>query len=660
VTPPSPDTTPAQFDFTDQRGVPTGSVITSAPVTIDGIDAPAPVTVASGTYSVGCTATYVATPGTVDNGQSVCVRHTSAATADTAAHTTLTVGGVSDVFTSTTAGAPAPRVTLLPYLTGDGVLRLLDPAAARSASNPLTADTGLAPPPPHAVCYDCFGQAETFFAASVSGTAVTGLHASRLAYVKRASGNDAGGAVYALNLTEGASDAPVRISSLADACRIVRSETTDLANIEATAVVIERAGADLSCSESADNVATVIRLDSGAAAAGVDLPLALAAGNPLHALTDANGAVTGYVSFETAGPEAFALVRRDVDLANPVTLQELGQLTGANLARADFTHLFVTATPVEQGLTLFRVETDGSLSRALYSFTGFNAGNPIQDGLRDSVNLYFSDENKLLGIPLDSTTANAVLIATLVHPDAVDADPATNQTLRIGHRALDVSTAPARIVFEAQDDSISTAGGVFSAAVDGTTPAATILANNADGLGGFAVLEVVSDGRAYINVAHHGGEPTHADALKIGTNGAGAVTVPAAYWAGSNRATAYDLARSSAPPTEAIFLGTRAVNEDGTGTDTLYLVDPANGETGIVLGSAHNAAVFLAIRVHGVGRYALARVEKDRFGELDYDTYVVDTSAAGSLSPLAETEGTNDIPLDDLQRLTGNLCLLCL
>ncbi len=55
-----------------------------------------------GEYSIGCNGTFTAAAGTVTSGQTICVRHTSAAQAGTATATTLTVGGVSDTFTSTT------------------------------------------------------------------------------------------------------------------------------------------------------------------------------------------------------------------------------------------------------------------------------------------------------------------------------------------------------------------------------------------------------------------------------------------------------------------------------------------------------------------------------------------------------------------------------
>jgi hypothetical protein len=83
------------------------SEITSAPVTITGLDGPAAIEVSvGGYYSVGCTGTFVSTPGTIDPGETVCVRHRSAATNSTSTDTTLTIGGASDTFTSTTVAAP--------------------------------------------------------------------------------------------------------------------------------------------------------------------------------------------------------------------------------------------------------------------------------------------------------------------------------------------------------------------------------------------------------------------------------------------------------------------------------------------------------------------------------------------------------------------------
>jgi serine protease len=97
------DTTPNAFAFVDQRDVAASSEITSAPVTISGIDAAATISIVGGTYAIGCGTSFSSTAGQVSNNQTVCVRHASAAAAGATTNTTLTVGGVSDTFSSTVA-----------------------------------------------------------------------------------------------------------------------------------------------------------------------------------------------------------------------------------------------------------------------------------------------------------------------------------------------------------------------------------------------------------------------------------------------------------------------------------------------------------------------------------------------------------------------------
>jgi PKD domain len=99
----SADTTPNAFSFVDQTNVAVSTVITSNAVTITGIDAPAPISVVGGTYSVGCGATFTSTTSTISNNKTVCVGQITAATTSTATSTTLTVGGVAVTFISTTA-----------------------------------------------------------------------------------------------------------------------------------------------------------------------------------------------------------------------------------------------------------------------------------------------------------------------------------------------------------------------------------------------------------------------------------------------------------------------------------------------------------------------------------------------------------------------------
>lgn len=100
------DTTPDAFSFTDQTSVDVDTEITSAAIQVTGIDAAADITVTGGTYSINGGA-FTADAGTVNVGDEVRTRHTSSASYVTATNTTVTIGGVSDIFTSTTRVEPA-------------------------------------------------------------------------------------------------------------------------------------------------------------------------------------------------------------------------------------------------------------------------------------------------------------------------------------------------------------------------------------------------------------------------------------------------------------------------------------------------------------------------------------------------------------------------
>ncbi|HXG28677.1 MAG TPA: CocE/NonD family hydrolase [Nevskiales bacterium] len=99
---PPPDTTPDPFSFTSVSGVSKNTVVSSNVVTITGIDAPAPVSVSNGEYRIDGGA-WTSVSGSITNGQTVQVRHTSASTANSVTETVLTIGGVSGKFRSTTA-----------------------------------------------------------------------------------------------------------------------------------------------------------------------------------------------------------------------------------------------------------------------------------------------------------------------------------------------------------------------------------------------------------------------------------------------------------------------------------------------------------------------------------------------------------------------------
>lgn len=109
ATAPADDTTPDAFDFTAVTGADRSTLYVSNTVTISGINAPSPVTVSGGQYRKNG-GSWTSTAGEVVNGDVLQVRGTSSASYLTPVNVTLTVGGVSDTFTITTA-AEAPDTT---------------------------------------------------------------------------------------------------------------------------------------------------------------------------------------------------------------------------------------------------------------------------------------------------------------------------------------------------------------------------------------------------------------------------------------------------------------------------------------------------------------------------------------------------------------------
>ncbi|MBU0653772.1 MAG: pre-peptidase C-terminal domain-containing protein [Gammaproteobacteria bacterium] len=104
------DTTPDAFSFTDKTGVNLASLIESDTVTVSGINSPSPVSVSGGEYRINGGA-YTSAAGTVSNGDSLQVRHLSSSLSKTVTNSTLTIGGVSGTFNSTTATADTKPAT---------------------------------------------------------------------------------------------------------------------------------------------------------------------------------------------------------------------------------------------------------------------------------------------------------------------------------------------------------------------------------------------------------------------------------------------------------------------------------------------------------------------------------------------------------------------
>ncbi len=103
------DSTPDAFQFIDLNDVPLHTPQTSNSVTVTGLTMAAPISITKGQYSIGCVKKgFTSAPGMIQPGQSVCVRYRSSSKYSDANGTTLSVGSVSDTFTTTTIAAPVP------------------------------------------------------------------------------------------------------------------------------------------------------------------------------------------------------------------------------------------------------------------------------------------------------------------------------------------------------------------------------------------------------------------------------------------------------------------------------------------------------------------------------------------------------------------------
>lgn len=98
------DFTPNAFAFTAQTGVPLNSLRTSNSITISGITTPVGIAIsgaAGSAYSINGGA-YTSAPGSVANGDTVTVRHTSAAIPGATVTSILSIGALNANFASTT------------------------------------------------------------------------------------------------------------------------------------------------------------------------------------------------------------------------------------------------------------------------------------------------------------------------------------------------------------------------------------------------------------------------------------------------------------------------------------------------------------------------------------------------------------------------------
>lgn len=96
------DAEPNPFSFAAQTDLEPSTAATSDAVTMSGLEVESHVSVILGEYSIGCNGTFTDNPGTIADGETVCVRQTTAGNFSTSKTTTLTIGGMAGTFTTTT------------------------------------------------------------------------------------------------------------------------------------------------------------------------------------------------------------------------------------------------------------------------------------------------------------------------------------------------------------------------------------------------------------------------------------------------------------------------------------------------------------------------------------------------------------------------------
>ena len=96
------DTTPIQFTFIDLTDQPVSTVVYSNLIGVDGINVPVAISITGGQYSKNG-GTYTSSAGKVVQDDVVQVRQTTSASVSVTTNAVLTIGGVSDTFSATTA-----------------------------------------------------------------------------------------------------------------------------------------------------------------------------------------------------------------------------------------------------------------------------------------------------------------------------------------------------------------------------------------------------------------------------------------------------------------------------------------------------------------------------------------------------------------------------
>lgn len=113
------DTTPTAFTFTDVTNATLSTEYTSNAIVVSGVGCNSIASVNGGTFRKGALGSFISTQTSVFNNDTLWVKNTSSGSTSTAVHCTLTVGGVSDIYSITTISVTYDSSISTPLASAD-------------------------------------------------------------------------------------------------------------------------------------------------------------------------------------------------------------------------------------------------------------------------------------------------------------------------------------------------------------------------------------------------------------------------------------------------------------------------------------------------------------------------------------------------------------
>jgi len=454
-----------------------------------------------------------------------------------------------------------PAESVLPLLTANGELRVLDPTLPIDGStNPLTVDSGLA---------TTGFEARTFLRGAITGGVATDIRVARLVYIK-------GGSVWKVDLEPGQSRAPVQVSSIADACRF-NGVGDDFVDPDNSILRVDTAGADGLCgnADDIDAPAFLVPLTTASTAPGVAIGVGQCCG--ISGIGDTSGNLTGLLVAEDAssGDGVIELNRRNVGALGTLVAIATLDLAGTGQVYSHLTrglgdqHIYVRArrTSIDNSYKLLRFNVALDNLTELFDYTvtdGSAFSRSLDDATYDADSLYFTDAGDITLMKVAHAAAGLGEEITLASSPGV---PITQLRQTSTHLVYEIPGSDGGGVFSVP----KATGPVTTLALNNLTPTSASLADTAGG------------GRAFLNVVTGPAPDFIARALDA-ADGANAVDEPDSQWGGVTFQTTCDF---SAHCEASIAAHSRLLRRQASTNDApLELADPVSGAaTGNLLGT---------------------------------------------------------------------------